>query len=35
MHEEPIVCTPQDAIRSYKQGCVDIMVMEDIVVGEE
>jgi len=35
IHEEPIVCTPEDAIRSYKQGCVDIMVMEDIVVGED
>ena len=35
IHEEPIVCSPEDAIRSYKQGCVDIMVMEDIVVGEE
>jgi carbamoyltransferase len=35
IHEEPIVCTPEDAIRSYKQGCVDIMVMEDILVGEE
>jgi carbamoyltransferase len=35
IHEEPIVCTPEDAVRSYKQGCVDIMVMEDILVGEE
>ena len=35
IHEEPIVCSPEDAIRSYKQGCVDIMVMEDIVVGED
>ena len=35
IHEEPIVCTPEDAIRSFKQNCVDIMVMEDIVVGEE
>jgi len=35
IHEEPIVCSPEDAIRSFKQNCVDIMVMEDIVVGEE
>ncbi|MFH1855861.1 MAG: carbamoyltransferase C-terminal domain-containing protein [Candidatus Omnitrophota bacterium] len=34
MHEEPIVCTPEDAIRSYLQGCVDVMVMERFVVGE-
>ena len=27
MHEEPIVCTPEDAIRSYKAGCVDTLVM--------
>ncbi|MFH1855865.1 MAG: carbamoyltransferase C-terminal domain-containing protein [Candidatus Omnitrophota bacterium] len=33
MHEEPIVCTPEDAIRSYLQGCVDVMVMERFVVG--
>lgn len=35
MHEEPIVCTPQDAIRSYKANCVDILVMKDYVVGGE
>ncbi len=34
VHEEPIVCSPEDAIRSYKRGCVDIMVMERLVVGE-
>jgi carbamoyltransferase len=32
MHEEPIVCTPEDAIRSFKVNCVDVLVMEDIVV---
>jgi carbamoyltransferase len=35
IHEEPIVCTPLDAIRSFRQNCVDVMVMENIVVGEE
>lgn len=27
MHEEPIVCSPDDAIRSFKQGAVDVLVM--------
>lgn len=34
IHEEPIVCTPQDAIRTYKANSVDILVMEDYVLGE-
>lgn len=33
MHEEPIVCTPEDAIRAFKVDCVDVLVMENIVVG--
>lgn len=32
MHEEPIVCSPQDAIRSMKANCVDVLVMNDYVV---
>jgi carbamoyltransferase len=32
IHEEPIVCTPEDAIRSYLSGCVDVLVLENIVV---
>jgi carbamoyltransferase len=32
MHEEPIVCTPQDALRAFAQGGVDAMVMERYVV---
>ena len=32
IHEEPIVCSLEDAIRIYKQGYVDIMDMEDIVI---
>jgi len=27
MHEEPIVCTPQDAIRSFKQGHLDYLAI--------
>ncbi|HEV8132253.1 MAG TPA: carbamoyltransferase C-terminal domain-containing protein [Acidobacteriota bacterium] len=34
IHEEPIVCTPDDAIRSYLLGCVDALVLENIVVSK-
>ena len=33
IHEEPIVCTPRDAIRSYKANAVDILVMENFALG--
>ena len=29
IHEEPIVCTPLDAIRAFIQGHIDILVMEN------
>lgn len=32
-HEEPIVCTPRDAIVEYLRGGVDTLVMEGMVVG--
>lgn len=32
MHEEPIVCSPRDAVRALKAGCVDVLVVEDAVV---
>lgn len=32
MHEEPIVCTPEDAIRSYLNGAVDVLVMGDFFI---
>ncbi|MDA8454066.1 hypothetical protein M4R22_04745 [Acidovorax sp. GBBC 3334] len=32
MHEEPIVNTPEDAIRAYQQGCVDALAIENFVV---
>lgn len=32
IHEEPIVCTPDDAVRSFLQGAVDVLVMGDYVV---
>jgi carbamoyltransferase len=31
-HEEPIVCTPEDAIRSFKKGNVDILFIENIMI---
>lgn len=27
VHEEPIVCTPEDAIKSFREGRIDILVM--------
>ncbi len=32
IHEEPIVCTPEDAIRSFQEDCVDVLVMGNFVV---
>jgi carbamoyltransferase len=32
IHEEPIVCTPDDAIRSFLTGCVDVLAIEDFIV---
>lgn len=32
MHEEPIVCTPSDAIEGFKRAKLDIMAMENIIV---
>ena len=31
-HEEPIVCSPDDAIRSFLKGNVDILVIGDFIV---
>ncbi len=35
MHEEPIVCTPNDAIRSLKHGAVDVLAIENFLVYPE
>lgn len=32
IHEEPIVCSPDDAIRSYKLGSCDILILGNYVV---
>ncbi len=32
MHEEPIVCTPSDAIRSFQQGQLDYLAIGDFLV---
>jgi carbamoyltransferase len=32
VHEEPIVCTPDDAIRTFRAGCVDVLALENILV---
>ncbi len=35
MHEEPIVCTPQDAIRAYQAGAIDILAIGNYWVSDE
>jgi carbamoyltransferase len=35
MHEEPIVCTPGDAIRAFKLGHLDFMAMSNFLVYPE
>ncbi|MCX9083570.1 MAG: hypothetical protein OIN87_02090 [Candidatus Methanoperedens sp.] len=32
MHEEPIVCTPDDAIKSFKTKCVDVLAIGNYIV---
>jgi len=32
VHEEPIVCSPDDAIRSFEKDAVDVLVMENFIV---
>lgn len=34
-HEEPIVCTPEDAIRSFKEAQLDCLAIEDYLVNNE
>jgi carbamoyltransferase len=35
MHEEPIVCTPDDAIRSYRRGKLDNLALGPFLLGDE
>jgi carbamoyltransferase len=32
MHEEPIVCTPFDAINAFKKGNLDYLAIGDFIV---
>ena len=32
MHEEPIVCSPEDAIRAFRLGHLDYLAMGDYLV---
>ena len=32
MHEEPIVCTPEDAVRAFLDGRLDILAINDFLV---
>lgn len=35
MHEEPIVCSPRDAIISFRQGNLDVLAIGDFIVKNE
>lgn len=35
IHEEPIVCTPEDALRSFKADSVDILVIGRFAIGAD
>jgi len=35
MHEEPIVCSPEDAIRSYLAGSVDVMAIGNFILEQK
>ncbi len=32
VHEEPIVCTPNDAVRAFKTSKLDFLYIEDYIV---
>ena len=32
MHEEPIVCSPEDAVRSFKKGNLDVLAIGNFIV---
>ncbi|MBU4376149.1 MAG: hypothetical protein KKD29_01565, partial [Candidatus Omnitrophica bacterium] len=34
MHEEPIVCSPAEALRSYLSGSVDVLILGDCIVAK-
>ena len=35
VHEEPIICKPEEALRALKEGRVDLLVLEDFLVTPE
>lgn len=35
MHEEPIVCSPQDAVRAFVKGQLDYLAMGNFLIGAE
>jgi carbamoyltransferase len=32
MHEEPIVCSPEDAIRAFKQNAIDVLAIGNFII---
>jgi len=35
MHEEPIVCSPEDALRAYQLGHLDNLAIGPFLVGKD
>jgi predicted NodU family carbamoyl transferase len=35
MHEEPIVCSPYDAIRAFCLGHLDVLAINDFIVEQQ
>ncbi len=35
MHEEPIVCSPEDALNAFAQGCVDYLAVGNYLLSYE
>ncbi len=32
MHEEPIVCKPEDALKAFEQGRLDALAIGDVMI---
>ena len=35
MHEEPIICTPSDAVRSFQSGSLDFLALGNYLVSRD
>ena len=35
IHEEPIICSPEDAVRSFNKGAIDVLAIGNFIVTNE